>query len=87
MAKIISTSSGQKVIGETKIKDRYGNLLVAFSSIDAEGFWGQMYEAERIRYAMRNRRKQIPEYLRTGDRPQHLIRMAIWLTVRNLLRR
>ena len=80
-------ASGNKVIGETVIKDKDGNLLVAFSSIDAEGFWGQMYEAERIRYAMRNRRKTIPEYLMTGERPHHLIRMALWLAIRNLVRR
>ena len=64
-----------------------GELLVRFSSEDTEGFWGQLYEAERIKFAMRNRRKQIPEYLRTGERPRHLKRTAIWLAVRNLLRR
>jgi len=87
MAKAIATSQGHEVIGETEIKDRDGNLLVRFSSEDAVGFWGQLYEAGRIKFAMRNRRKQIPEYLRTGERPRHLIRMAIWLAIRNLIRR
>ena len=86
MAKAIGRQ-GQKVIGETEIKDKSGNLLVRFSSEDTEGFWGQLYEAERIKFAMRNRGKTIPEYLRTGKRPAHLKRTAIWLAVRNLLRR
>ena len=64
-----------------------GELLVAFSSEDTESFWGQLYEAERIKFAMRNRGKTIPEYLRTGGRPLYLKRTAIWLAVRNLLRR
>ena len=86
MAKAIGRQE-QKVIGETEIKDKSGNLLVRFSSEDAEGFWGQLYEAERIKFAMRNRGKTIPEYLRTGGRPLYLKRTAIWLAVRNLLRR
>lgn len=86
MAKALS-NSGHKVIGETEIKDKSGNLLARFSSEDTEGFWGQLYEAERIKFAMRNRRKTIPEYLRTGKHPAHLKRTAIWLAVRNLLRR
>ena len=85
MAKALS-NLGRKVIGETEIKDKSGNLLVRFSSEDTEGFWGQLYEAERIKFAMRNRRKTIPEYLRTGGRPKHLRRMAIRLAIGNLLR-
>ena len=64
-----------------------GELLVAFSSGDAETPWGERYEKARIKFAMRNRRKTIPEYLRTGKCPAHLKRTAIWLAVRNLLRR
>jgi len=87
MAKAISTSTGYDVIGETVIKDKEGNLLVQFSSKDAETTWGQIYEAERIKYAMRNRRKNIPFYLRTGERPEHLVRTALCLAVKNILRR
>ena len=86
MAKAIGRQ-GQKVIGETEIKDKSGNLLVRFGSEDTEGFWGQLYEAERIKFAMRNRGKTIPEYLRTGERPRHLKRTAVLLAVRNLFRR
>ena len=86
MAKAIG-KQGQKVTGETEIKDKHGNLLVRFGSEDNEGFWGQLYEAGRIKFAMRNRGKTIPEYLRTGKHPAHLKRTAIWLAVRNLLRR
>ena len=86
MAKVLC-SSGNKVIGETEIKDKHGNLIVRFSSEEAEGFWGQLYEAERVKFAMRNRGKAIPEYLRTGGKPLYLKRTAILLVVRNLLRR
>ena len=82
-----TSKTGQEVIGETEIKDKHGNLLVRFSSEDTEGFWGQLYEAERIKFAMRNRGKTIPEYLRTGGRPLYLKRTAVFLAVRNLLRR
>jgi len=87
MAKAISTGSASEVTGETEIKDKHGNLLVRFSSEDTEGFWGQLYEAGRIKFAMRSRGKTIPEYLRTGERPLHLKRTAVLLAVKNLLRR
>jgi len=65
MAKAIS-NSGHKVIGETEIKDKSGNLLVRFSSKDTGGFWGQRFEAARIKYAMLHRGDNIPSFLRTG---------------------
>ncbi len=60
------TSSGSRVIGETVIKDGKGNLLVQFSSLDAETIWGQRFEAARIKYCMLKRRERIPKFLRTG---------------------
>jgi hypothetical protein len=62
-------TSGSKAWGETEIRKGDGSLLVAFSSKDAEGFWGNLYQAERIRYCMRHRNDDIPMYLRTGERP------------------
>ena len=69
MAKAISTGSASKVTGETEIKDKHGNLLVRFSSEDAETPWGQRYEAARIKYAMLHKGDKISPYLRTGKRP------------------
>jgi len=83
----MNTNTGSKIIGETVIQDKFGNILVQFSSLDAESFWGNVYEAERIKYAMRNRHKNIPQYLRTGERPQNLKRTALLLAVKNILRR
>lgn len=60
------TNAGTKVIGETVIKDKDGNVLVQFSSLDAETPWGQRFEAVRIKYAMLRRRDKIPQFLRTG---------------------
>ena len=68
MAKAIS-SSGNKVIGETEIKDKSGNLLVRFSSEDNEGLWGQRFEQARVKYAMLHRRDKIRKFLRTGKCP------------------
>ncbi len=81
------TATGSRIIGEACIRDSKGNLLVQFCSIDAEDFWGNLYEAERIKYAMRNRRKNISEALRTGERPSHLVRRFLSLKVKNILRR
>jgi hypothetical protein len=64
-----------------------GELLVAFSSEDINGFWSQLYQKERIIYAMRHRRDSIPEYLRTGEPPPSIKREAIKLRIKNLLRR
>jgi hypothetical protein len=63
------TSSGSKVIGETVIRDGSGNLLVQFSSLDAETPWGQRFQAARVKYAMLKRRERIPQFLRTGKCP------------------
>jgi len=60
------TSSGQKCIGETVIRDGKGNLLVQFCSLDAETPWGKRFEAARIKYAMLHRRDRLPSFLRTG---------------------
>jgi len=68
MAKAIS-SSGNKVIGETVIWDKDHNLIVKFSSEDAETPWGQRFEAARIKYATLHRRDRIPKFLRTGKCP------------------
>lgn len=87
MNKDISTTSGVAVIGETEIRDKDKNLLVRFTSVDAEDCWGNFYEAQRIEYAMRNRRKTISEHYKTGVRPVHLKREAISLLIKNLLRR
>jgi len=99
MAKTASTSSGNKVIGETVIRslrcakclidceriEQPGELpdlkvcprcggterevIVAFSSEDAETPWGQRYEAARIKYAMLHRQDKIRSFLRTGKCP------------------
>jgi len=63
------TSSGNKAIGETEIKDKHGNLLVRFSSEDVGGLWGQRFEQARVKYAMTHRRDNIPKFLRTGKCP------------------
>jgi hypothetical protein len=81
-------SGGAKISGFVEIRDGEGKLLVAFSSEDAEDYWGQRYQAERIRYAMRKRRQNIPQYLRTGEPPPKGRKIeAIKLRVKNLLRR
>jgi len=49
-----------------------GELLVRFKSEDAEDYWGERYQAERIKYCMRHRRDKIPMYLRTGKKPLFL---------------
>jgi hypothetical protein len=64
-----SADSGHKVIGEAAIRDKHGNLLVAFSSEDAESHWANEYQRLRIDYCMKHRRDDIPMYLRTGERP------------------
>lgn len=61
--------SGSKAIGYTKIRDGDGNLLVAFNSGDADDYWGNEYQRERIDYCMRHRRDNIPKHLRTGAKP------------------
>ena len=82
-----TSDAGSKVEGSAEIRDRDGNLLVSFASSDAEGFWGNLYQSARIKYAMRHRRDNIPQYLRTGELPPHKIREAIKLTVKNMIRR
>jgi len=47
-------------------------LLVAFNSEDAEDYWGNEYQKERIEYCMRHRRDKIPKHLRTGAKPLSL---------------
>ena len=59
---------GSKATGYTEFRDRDGNLLVAFNSEDTKGYWGNRYQAARIRYCMSHRGK-IPDYLRTGKKP------------------
>jgi len=86
MAKCISIT-GTEAEGYTEIKDKDGNLLVAFNSKDAESYWGNEYQKERIKYAMRHRRDNIPEYLRTGEPPPNIKKEAIKLKIKNLLRR
>jgi len=82
------SSSGVEVWGETEIRKGDGSLLVAFSSRDAQTWWGHLYQAERITYCMRHRNDDIPMYLRTGEKPQRNIKMeAILLWFKNLLRR
>jgi len=71
-----TTSGGSKAEGYTEIKDKDGNLLVAFSSEDAETPWGQRFQAARIRYSMLKRRETIPMWLRTGKRPRWI---PFWL--------
>ena len=71
MAKAIGRH-GQKVIGETEIKDKHGNLLVRFSSEEAESYWGNEYQKERTIYSMRHKRDKIPMYLRTGKKTLRL---------------
>ena len=63
-----ATTSGSKAEGYTEIKDKDGNLLVAFSSKDAESYWGNQYQKERVIYCMKHRRDKIPMYLRTGKK-------------------
>jgi len=46
-----------------------GELLVAFNSEEAKDYWGEIYQKERIKYAMRHRRDKIPKHLRTGAKP------------------
>jgi len=76
-----------KAEGFAEIRDGNGKLLIAFSSEDINGFWSQLYQRERIIYAMTNRRKNIPDYLRTGELPPHLKLEAIKLRIKNLIRR
>jgi len=64
-----------------------GELLVAFNSKEAESYWGNQYQKQRIRYAMRHRRDTIPEYLRTGELPPNIATETIKLRIKNLLRR
>jgi len=76
-----------KIIGSVEIRDKDGALLVAFSTENIDGFWSQVYEAERIRYCMRNRRKKIAISLREGRRPLNLKRETLKLWLKNILRR
>ena len=80
------SETGTKAEGFAEIRDGEGKLLVCFASKDAETLWGYRYQRERIIYAMRNRRKNIPEYLRTGEAPPHLKREALKLMILNLLK-
>jgi len=82
-----SAGFSRKVVGTTECTDSEGNLLVAFTSEDAKDFWGNLYQAERIKYAMRHRRDQIPMYLRTGEKPEQVRVEALKLLIKNLLRR
>ena len=68
-----------KAIGYTEMRDGEGNLLVAFNSEDAEDYWGNRYQAARIKYCMQHRRMKIPNYLRTGKKP-------LWLRITGLER-
>jgi len=77
-------NSRQKVIGETVIRDKDGNLLVQFSSEDAESPLGQRFEATRIRYCMSHRRDRIPQFLRTGKCPFLIKFIAIPILERKL---
>lgn len=109
MAKAISTSSGQKCIGETVIRslrcakclidceriEQPGGLpelkvcpkcggtereiIVAFSSLDAETTWGQRYESARIKYAVLHKRDKIKPFLRDGKRP--FLGRMIWTKI------
>ena len=81
------TSSGSKVIGETVIRDKDGNLLVQFSSEQAETPWGQRFEAARIKYAMLKRRERIPSFLRTGKCPFIIKIIFTFILERRLKRR
>lgn len=64
--------TGCKATGYTEIRDSDGNLLVAFNSEDAEDYWENEYQKERINYSMRHRRDKIPKHLRTGAKPLKL---------------
>jgi hypothetical protein len=86
MTKCVSIA-GTKAEGFTEIRDGGGKLLVSFASKDTETFWGYRYQRERIVYAMRHRRNNIPDYLRTGEPPPHLKVEAIKLMILNLIRR
>ena len=59
-----------------------GELLVAFSSKDAEKYWGNQYQKERVIYCMKHRRDKIPMYLRTGKKSLILrilgLRFGVW---------
>jgi len=61
-----------------------GELLVQFSSKDAETPWGQRFEAARIKYAMLKRRDKIPLFLRTGKCPFFVKIIAIPILERKL---
>lgn len=91
MSEVGSSVGGSRTIGTTRVfeplADGSKRLLVAFSSEDITGFWSYFYEKQRIQYAMRNRNKAIPDYLRTGGIPVHLKSEAIKLFILNLLRR
>jgi hypothetical protein len=80
-------AAGSEAEGLAEIRDKEGKLLVSFASKDAKTFWGYRYQRERIRYAMRHRRDNIPEYIRTGEPPPHLKVEAIKLWIKNLIRR
>jgi len=81
------TSGGVKPIAKTEIKDGRGNLLVAFSSEDVKSFWTQLYQKERIEYAMKCRNKEIPLHYRTGKPFPVGISQIIWEIVKLRLRR
>lgn len=65
-------AAGTKAEGYVEIKDKHGSLLVAFNSADAETYWGNEYQRERIQYCMRHRRDKVPMSLRTGQRTLRL---------------
>jgi len=64
-----------------------GELLVAFSSKDAETYLGGQYQKERIKYAMEQRRKAIPTRYRTGQPCPVGTTRIIWEIVKLKLRR
>jgi hypothetical protein len=63
-----------------------GELLVQFTSLDAEAPWGQRFEAARIKYAMLKRRERIPQFLRTGKCP-FIIKIIFTLILERKLKR
>jgi len=65
----LGAATGRKVTGEVVVRDKDGNLLVAFKSVDAESSVGQRFEAARIKYCMAKRGERIPLFLRTGKCP------------------
>lgn len=80
------TGSEPKATGYTEIRDKDSNLLVAFNSED-ESDLGREYQKQRIKYCMRHRRDKIPQYLRTGERPENIRGEIRNLKLKNLFRR